>query len=220
MARGPWLEPAGSHRPGSRGTESTTPSKLGSRTSKRHLAPWTSISHQHASPLHQHPSPLAPASVALAPASVAMARCCLDRRFPLVRASAPARIRMALRKTALIRVPQLRRRPGRLCQSTCHGFPPAIRRLSRGAVSQCTTRGTGPSSVDPHHECRPAHQHASRLALESVGARTSTRRLRHQRMSPARTRKRHPRTRECRHGTLLPRPSLSACARERASANP
>src|SRR6478672_3982394 len=34
---------------------------------------------------------------------------------------------MALRKTALIRAPQLRRRPRWLCQSTCHGFPPAIR---------------------------------------------------------------------------------------------
>src|SRR4051794_7820839 len=41
-------------------------------------------------------------------------------------------MRMALPKTALIRAPQRCRRPGRLCQDTCHGFPPAI--LTRTAV--------------------------------------------------------------------------------------
>ena len=136
---------------------------------------------------------LAPACVTLAPASVAIARCCLDRRFPLVRASAPARIRMALRKTALIRVPQLRRRPGRLCQSTCHGFPPAIRTRTvawRGVTvhnSRHRTRQRRPAPRVPTcapaclaprtRECRRSHQHASPS---------------HQRMSPARTLERRP----------------------------
>jgi len=44
---------------------------------------------------------------------------------------------MALRKTALIRASQLHRRPGRLCQYTCHGFPPAIR--TRAAACRRST---------------------------------------------------------------------------------
>ena len=78
------------------------------------------VSHHERRSSHQQASRVAPTRVALAPY-------CPDRGVPLVRASAPARIRMALRKTASIRAPQLRRRRGRLCQSTCHGFPPATR---------------------------------------------------------------------------------------------
>ncbi len=49
---------------------------------------------------------------------------------------------MAIRKTALVRAPQLRRRRGRLCQKTCHGFPPAIR--TRTAVC--------PRVTEPGHQ--------------------------------------------------------------------
>ncbi len=68
---------------------------------------------------HQQVSSLAPRASLLAPASA-------DLRTNSPRAS-HRRLRLALRKTALIRAPQLRRRRGRLCHDTCHGFPPVIR---------------------------------------------------------------------------------------------
>ena len=119
---------------------------------------------------------------------------------------------MALRKTALIRVPQLRRRRRRLCQSTCHGFPPAIRTRTvawpgRDGAAPATTSKPGltPPSVGhrtikrqprtgkrrrSHQQASTSHQGPSSLAPASVALaprpvepRTRKRRASHQRVS-------------------------------------
>jgi len=149
-------------------------------------------SHQRVSPSHQQASRVAPTPVALAPY-------CPYRGVSLVRGSAPARIRMALRKTASIRAPQLRRLRGRLCQSTCHGFRRATRTRTvawRGVTAHPASAATvnlSPRTDDP----RASRQHASSLAprasllapasfahrTNECRPRTSTRRGPHQQAS-------------------------------------
>ena len=98
---------------------------------------------------------------------------------------------MALRKTALIRVPQLRRRRGRLCQSTCHGFPPAIRTRTVAWPGRDGTARPPRASLASHQVSAIAPSSVS-LARASVAARTSKRRPRtkarrasHPRASPS-----------------------------------
>jgi len=64
---------------------------------------------------------------------------------------------------------QLRRRRGRLCQNTCHGFPPAIRTRTVAWRHGASLPATGAASLDPRtNERRPSHQQASRIAPTSV----------------------------------------------------
>ncbi len=114
--------------------------------------------------------------------------------FTGICSSAPGRIRMALRNTALIRVPQIRRRPGRLCQNTCHGFlRPYGVALSHGAASRCTTPGERARNRRPAptsaalrtSKPRPSHQRVSTPAPASLAPRTNERRPSHQQASPS-----------------------------------
>ena len=136
--------------------------------------------------------------------------------------------RMALRKTALIRVPQLRRRPGRLCQSTCHGFPPVIQTRTvawRGVTAHNSRHRTfqrrpaprvstcAPARLAPRtRECRRSHQQASTLAPEGVAARTKGCRP----LAPACV---SPRTNECRpsHQHASPSHQQASTSHPRAS---
>ncbi len=99
---------------------------------------------------------------------------------------------MALRKTALIRVPQLRRRRRRLCQSTCHGFPPAIRTRTVGWPGRDGAARPPRASLASHHRVSAIAPSSVSLARASVAARTSKRRPRtkarrasHPRASPS-----------------------------------
>ncbi len=154
---------------------------------------------------------LAPARVTLAPASVAprtrechpRTRECRHRTLlPRSSLSACARERASANPYG---APENRLDPRPSAPPPARAaMPKHLPRFSSGHTDSHCRLARCPSAqlpaqdlpaVDPHHECRPAHQHASRLALESVGARTSVR---------------HPRTSKHRPRTLERRPLAPA----------